>query len=83
MIPLKKQMFVYLDDIFIVSSNFQKYYDILESVDKRLSESCLTINFFKCQFCFKELKYPEYIVGGVTLRTDPGACEHICPKNRK
>lgn len=54
---LENKIFVYLDDLVIVSESFEEHLEILEVVVKRLSDANLTINFEKCQFCRPELKY--------------------------
>ena len=55
----------------MVSSDFNTHCEILSIVGKRLTDARLTINLDKSKFCFKELRYLGYIVGGGTLRTDP------------
>lgn len=48
---LEVNVFVYLDDIIVVGSNFEKHLEVLEKVLKRLRDAKLTINKAKCQFC--------------------------------
>lgn len=84
---LKDRVFVYLDDLLVVSSDFKTHLDMLRTVGKRLSEAGLTINMSKSKFCYREVKYLGYIVGGGKLRTDPEKVEAItkisAPKNVK
>ena len=68
---LKSHVFIYLDDLLVISQDFQTHLKILSKVAKCLSEANLTIGLKKSFFCFKELRYLGYIVGGGTLRTDP------------
>ena len=68
---LKDRVFVYLDDLLIVSPTFDLHMEILKIVGEKLSNAGLTINMQKSNFCFKELKYLGYIVGGGKLKQDP------------
>lgn len=68
---LKPHVFVYLDDIVIVSQTFEQHMSILEKVLQRLEGANLTINFAKSQFCRSELKYLGYVVDEDGLHVDP------------
>ncbi|XP_023159122.1 uncharacterized protein LOC101459516 [Ceratitis capitata] len=68
---LKTQVFVYLDDLLIVSASFDDHMSILAEVAHELRRAGLTINVGKSKFCIREVKYLGYIVGNGTLRTDP------------
>ncbi|GBP12726.1 Retrovirus-related Pol polyprotein from transposon 17.6 [Eumeta japonica] len=74
---LRDRVFVYLDDLLIVSPDFQTHIELLEQVANCLEQAGLTINVSKSQFCFKELCYLGYIVGGGKLRPDPQKTETI------
>lgn len=84
---LKNKVFVYLDDLLIVSPNFEEHLEMLKTIGKSLTKAGLTINMQKSKFCPKELKYLGYIVGGGKLKTDPSKVEAITkitpPKNVK
>lgn len=84
---LEVNVFVYLDDIVLVSSDFDKHLEILDKVLGRLKDAKLTLNKAKCQFCRSELKYLGYMVDSRGLRVDPSKVEAILqipvPKNAK
>ncbi|XP_059221494.1 uncharacterized protein LOC131996064 [Stomoxys calcitrans] len=68
---LRDRVFVYLDDLLVVSPDFDTHMGLLERVANCLSNAGLTINVAKSKFCFKELRYLGYIVGGGKLKPDP------------
>lgn len=74
---LKECIFVYLDDLLVVSPDLQSHLSQLKIVARRLREAGLTINVSKSNFCFKELNYLGYIVGEGCLKTDPKKTEAI------
>ncbi|XP_058982088.1 uncharacterized protein LOC131803998 [Musca domestica] len=84
---LKDRVFVYLDDLLVVSQNFDVHIEMLKTVGDRLTNAGLTINMDKSKFCYKELRYLGYIVGAGKLKPDPGKIEAIMniksPKNQK
>ena len=68
---LKSHVFIYLDDLLIIAENFETHLKFLSEVARCLAKANLTIGLKKSFFCFKELRYLGYIVGGGSLRTDP------------
>lgn len=68
---LEPFVFVYMDDIIIVTQTFEHYLKILEEVLKRLLEANLTVSWEKCQLCRSEMKYLAYIVDKDGLHVDP------------
>ena len=68
---LEPHVFVYLDDIVIVTSDFEKHLEILGEVFKRLREANLTVSREKCQFCKPQMKYLGYVVDRNGLHVDP------------
>ncbi|KAK9680148.1 Reverse transcriptase (RNA-dependent DNA polymerase) [Popillia japonica] len=74
---LEPHVFVYLDDVVIVTSTFEEHVRVLEIVCNRLRDAGLTINRDKCQFCRSELKYLGYVVDGKGLHVDPGKVQAI------
>lgn len=64
-------VFIYIDDLIVVSESFKEHMKSLESVAKQLKQANLTINIEKCEFCRPALKYLGYIVDKHGLRTDP------------
>lgn len=71
------KIFAYLDDIIVVSSDFEEHVSLLRSVLEKLQLANLTINSDKCQFFRSELKYLGYVVDAKGLRTDPEKVEAI------
>lgn len=82
-----ENVFCYLDDLIIISDDFDSHLEQLNRVFLRLKEAGLTINLKKCEFCKDELKYLGYVVDAKGLRTDPVKLECIrtypIPKNSK
>lgn len=82
---LRERVFVYLDDLLVVSPDFETHITILGEVAECLRKAGLTINVKKSKFCFKELKYLGFIVGGGKVKTDPAKVEAVVdfpvPKN--
>lgn len=68
---LEPHVFVYLDDIIIISEDFDQHLDILQKIFDRLATANLTLSRDKCQFCRSELRYLGYIVDKQGLRVDP------------
>lgn len=82
---LKENVFIYLDDLLLISSDFEQHMELLKEVAQCLKAANLTIGLKKSQFCFRELKYLGYIIGDGMLKTDPDKVEAIMkiavPKN--
>lgn len=80
-------VFCYLDDIIVVSKDFNGHVSLLLRVLDKLRQANLTINLEKCKFFRSQLKYLGYVVDSVGLRTDPEKVEAILnypiPSNRK
>lgn len=74
---LKEHVFVYLDDLLVISSTFEEHLRLLKEVAECLREANLTIGLKKSQFCFQELRYLGFIIGGGTLKTDPEKVQAI------
>lgn len=74
---LKSYVFVYLDDVIVISENFDKHLDILRSIFERLRCVGLTLSREKCQFCRLELHYLGYVVDKQGLRVDPDKVNSI------
>lgn len=72
---LEPHVFVYLDDIIVISSDFQSHLEILAQVFDRLLAAGLVVSKDKCQFCRPQLKYLGYVVDKHGLRPDPGKIE--------
>lgn len=68
---LEPFVFVYLDDIVIVTDSLEKHLSVLEEVFRRLREAKITISEDKCQFCRPQMKYLGYVVDRNGLHVDP------------
>lgn len=68
---LKTNVFIYLDDLLIIADDFKTHIKILGEVADCLQRANLTVGLKKSLFCFKELKYLGFIIGGGMLKTDP------------
>lgn len=66
----RDDIFVYLDDLLVVSSDFEKHLHLLKLVAENLTEANLTINVEKSKFCLKETKYLGYRIGNGALKPD-------------
>lgn len=81
------RVFVFVDDVIIVSNNFEQHLSLLTRVLEKLRMAKLTINFKKSQFFRTQLKYLGYIVDSNGLQVDPEKVESISnyptPTNRK
>lgn len=71
------KVFAYLDDIIIVSNDFNSHVSLLLRVLNKLKQANLTINLEKCQFFRSQLKYLGYVVDSSGLRTDPEKVQAI------
>lgn len=75
---LEENIFVYLDDIIIISDTYEKHLEILDKVFSRLTEAGLTVNREKCKFFRSELKYLGYVIDSEQgLRVDPDKVKAI------
>lgn len=84
---LEPYAYSYLDDIIIVSEDFETHMKILDKVLTRIQSAGLTINWEKSEFCRNEVKYLGVIVNRDGFRPDPAKVEPIlnypAPKNIK
>lgn len=74
---LRQFVFVYIDDLLVVSECFDTHIERLKIVAKCLKEANLSINMAKSNFCMREIKYLGHIVGNGTIKPDPGKVEAI------
>lgn len=68
---LEPHVFVYLDDVVVVTQTFEEHLRILDEVFRRLRGAKLTVSIDKCQFCRPEMKYLGYVVDRNGLHVDP------------
>jgi hypothetical protein len=74
---LEPNVFVYLDDVIVVTKTFEEHVKILEDVLLRLGKAGFTLNRDKCKFCVPELKYLGYVVNENGLTVDPDKVQAI------
>lgn len=74
---LDGSVFVYLDDIIIVTPDFESHVKVIGEVLDKLHKAGLTVNAEKCEFGKKELRYLGYLVTKEGLHTDPSKVECI------
>ena len=84
---LKPNVFCYLDDIIILTENFEEHLKNLEIVLEKINQAGLTINLEKCEFGCSEVKYLGFIVNEKRLLMDEDKIkpilEFLTPKNVK
>lgn len=68
---LEPNVFVYLDDIIVISKTFDEHLRLLTEVFRRLRDARLRLNPAKCRFCVDQLKYLGHVVDRHGIRTDP------------
>lgn len=68
---LEPKVFVYLDDIIVISDTFEEHISLLQQVADRLKAANLSINIEKSRFCVSEVPYLGYILGRDGLRPNP------------
>lgn len=74
---LEPHVFCYLDDIIVVSQDFETHIELLNKIFDRLEAANLTVSFDKCHLCRSELKYLGYIINKSGLQVDPFKVEAI------
>lgn len=74
---LREFIFVYIDDLLVVSSNFETHLERLQLVADCLRKSNLTINVGKSKFCMRTIKYLGHIVGNGEIKPDPDRVKSI------
>lgn len=74
---LHDKIFVYLDDLLIVTATYQEHVNLLKLVAELLSKSGLTVNMEKSEFMLREVKYLGFLVGEKGLRVDPSKVDAI------
>ena len=68
-LELRPQAFCYLDDINVVTENFEEHSKWLEAVLDKIAQANLSVNPEQCEFCRSEVKYLGYVVNGGSLST--------------
>lgn len=68
---LREYIFVYIDDLLVVSADFDTHIQRLKVVSDCLQRANLTINVKKSKFCMRYIKYLGNIVGNGQIKPDP------------
>lgn len=74
---LRTRVFVYLDDLLILSDDFDSHLLLLQEIALCLRRANLTINISKSKFCMKEITYLGFIIGDGQIRTNPDKIKAI------
>lgn len=74
---LRGCVFVYIDDLLVVSGDFDKHIERVETVAKSLRKANLTINVEKSHFGMKSIKYLGHVVGNGTIKPDPDRVQGV------
>lgn len=70
-------VFVYIDDLLVVSADFETHLQRLKMVAESLRKANLTINVEKSKFVMKSIRYLGHIVGNGEIKPDPGRVKCI------
>jgi len=68
---------VYLDDVLILSKNFEQHLTHLEMVFHKFRQANLRMNGMKCNFAVEQVKYLGHILSAEGMAVDPGKTEII------
>lgn len=68
---LRTRVFVYLDDLLVLSDDFDLHMKLLEEIASYLRQAKLTNNIAKSKFCMLEIKYLGFIIGYGQIKADP------------
>lgn len=74
---MREFIFVYIDDLLIVSADLDTHLERLQLVTNCLKRANLTINVQKKKIMMKEIKYLGHIVGHGQIKADPGRVKCI------
>ena len=84
---LGKNMWLYMDDLSIGSSNWSEHISSIEDVLQTLVNNNLSANPSKCQFGFSNLPFLGFLIGAHGIQMDPKKIKIIeklsPPKNKK
>lgn len=74
---LEPAVYVYMDDIIILSNTLEEHFKLLEIIAERLSKAGLTISLEKSKICQKKVHYLGYILSEEGLSIDSEKLEPI------
>ena len=73
----RKQCFVYLDDILVISSTWEEHLQNLELVIERLKKAGLRLKPKKCAFARREVTYLGHVISEAGISVDPTKIDKI------
>lgn len=68
---LRTEVFVYLDDLLILSGTFCRHLEILREISRQIRSAGLTINVEISKFCVQEVRYLGHLMGKGAIQNDP------------
>jgi len=68
---LRTRVFVYLDDLLLLSDDFDLHMQLIEEVAGSFRKAKLKMNIAKSKFCLKKIRYLGFIIGDGQLKVDP------------
>lgn len=78
--------FVFVDDIFVYSKDFEKHLEHLNLCSIRLRDAGLSANLLKCSFARREIEYLGHIITQNGIRANPSKVSAVLnmlpPKNK-
>lgn len=84
---LRHCVFGYLDDLVIVSEDFESHIGVLIRIASEFRKANLTLNITKSKFCVTKVNFLGYVIGYGGITTDPEKISSIrnwpVPKNLK
>lgn len=84
---LRNCVFGYLDDLVIVSEDFESHLEVLVRISSQFKKANLTLNIAKSKFCVTRVNYLGYVIGDGGITTDPEKVSAIqnwpVPRNLK
>lgn len=79
---LEPYVFVYLDDIVVVTETYEHHVQLLTEIARRLREANLSINLEKSRFVVSEVPFLGYLLSTNGLRTNPDKIRPIVEYER-
>lgn len=74
---LEPAVFVYMDDIIVLSNTLDEHFRLLETIAERVSKAGLTISIEKSKICQKKVHYLGYVLSEDGLSIDSEKLEPI------
>lgn len=74
---LEPRVYVYLDDIIIVSNTLEEHLELIRIVASRLKRAGLTINLKKSKFCQTTIRYLGYVLSEEGLSMDASKIQPV------